>query len=126
MSKSFQASSLVTLEHFFEGNTQIGSIGCNLDDHPGIPKFYEMLKRIRSRKDVQDVLVFISESPDESGTDWAFSDRIYVITCAGKAAVADWLKPLSPDPIEDGWGSETPSNVPAVKPGMKVFFVWWD
>ena len=90
------------LEHFFDSNTDLGSIGCNLIDHPGIPKFYKVLKEIRSRADVQDVLVFITETPEEAGTDWAFSDTIYVLSSASKVAVGDWLKPLSPDPICDG------------------------
>jgi len=114
MPKSFESGSLVTLEHFFDGNTEPGSIGCNLIAHPGIPKFYKVLKEVRSRADVQDVLVFIADTPEENGTDRAFSDRIYILSSASKAAVADWLKSLSPDPIEDGWRSETLADAPAL------------
>ena len=48
---------VVTLEDFFEGNQDEASIGCNLVDHPGVDRFYETLRGIRDRADVQDVLV---------------------------------------------------------------------
>ncbi|MDP4145462.1 MAG: hypothetical protein Q8936_13415 [Bacillota bacterium] len=40
---------LISLELFFEGNDDIGSIGCNLLDHPGTEKFYSVLKNIKDK-----------------------------------------------------------------------------
>lgn len=122
----FESETVVSLEQFFEGNTEIGSIGCNLGEHPGIEQFYSLLKGIRSRSEVQDVLVFITETPEESGTTWAFSDRIYILASAERAVVEEWLKPLQPEPIDAGWVWDKPQNAPEPKPGMKVYFVWWD
>src|SRR5262249_18698986 len=50
---------IVSLEEFFTGNEDLGSIGCNLTDHPGMQTFYTELKAIRSRPDVQGVFVAI-------------------------------------------------------------------
>ncbi|SFB31120.1 hypothetical protein [Clostridium frigidicarnis] len=52
---------VVTLELFFEENNDIGSIVCNLLNHPGIEEFYSILKQIRNKPNVQDVLVEIME-----------------------------------------------------------------
>ncbi len=46
---------VVSLELFFEGNDDPGSIGCNLTDHPGVDRFYAVLRGIRDRPDVHGV-----------------------------------------------------------------------
>lgn len=74
------AEPVVSLELFFDGNEDPGSIGCNLSDHPGPDGFYRVLSAIRDRPDVYGVWVGISEvmDPDE----WPFSDHIYFVTTA--------------------------------------------
>jgi hypothetical protein len=64
---------VVPLEDFFEGNSAPGSIGCNLrkSENPGIAGFFQALKEIRDRPDVQDVLVEIYEMPEDVTT-WPF------------------------------------------------------
>lgn len=120
---------LVSLEDFFVGNEDKGSIGCNLDEHPGIEFFFETLQNIRNRKDVQDVLVEINEidgleEPDDM---WAFSDRVYIITSESREEVAEWVETLMPDEIEEGWAyDKTPALAPQVSEGNKVYGVWWD
>src|SRR3954447_10874149 len=52
---------VVSLEQFFEDNVDLGSIGGNLHPHPGIATFYRVLRDIRDRPEVDDVLVGISE-----------------------------------------------------------------
>jgi hypothetical protein len=60
---------VVTLEDFFEGNPARGSIAPNLgDSHPGLEFFYEHLKNIRNREDVQEVLVNIYDLSGLSST----------------------------------------------------------
>lgn len=44
---------IVSLEDFFTGNNEYGSIGCNLADHPGPQLFFKVLKEIRARSTVQ-------------------------------------------------------------------------
>ena len=117
---------VVSVEDFFEGNEDLDSIGCNLIDHPGIPKFYEVLKGIRAKDNVQDVLIEISEI-DEEFLDWPFSETVYILTSASKEEVGKWMEPLQPDEIFEGWGfKKAPSAAPKLRNGMKVLGVWWD
>ena len=121
---------VVSLEDFFVGNDDLGSIGCNLNEHPGLPFFFETLKEIRSRPDVQDVLVEINdidnlEVPDDDM--WAFSDRIYIITSAARDDVARWTAPLMPDEVEEGWAyGGRPALSPQIANGQRVYAAWWD
>ena len=64
---------VVGLEDFFDGNDDDGSIGCNLleNEHPGPEGFYTVLKAIRSRPEVQDILVEVYEVEDGQ---WPFSE----------------------------------------------------
>jgi len=117
---------IVSLEDFFEGNKDLGSIGCNLIDYPEIPKFYEVLKSIRAKDNVQDVLVEISEV-DEEFLDWPFSETVYILTSASKEEIGKWMEPLQPDEIFEGWGfKKAPSAAPKLQDGMRVFGAWWD
>jgi hypothetical protein len=117
---------VVSLEDFFEGNKDLGSIGCNLTNHPGIPKLYEVLKGIRAKDNVQDVLIEIYEIDDEYA-DWPFSENVYILTSASKKEVEKWMEPLQPDEIFEGWRSKKPpSAAPKLKDGMKVLGAWWD
>lgn len=117
---------VVSLEAFFTGNRDLGSIGPNLaaDEHPGVDGFYAALREIRTREDVQDVLVGICDSGDG---DWPFSHHIYVLTGAPREEVARWLAPLHPDEVFEGYFLDRrPTAVPAPASGAKVFCAWWD
>src|SRR4051812_20945450 len=47
------APQIVSIERFFDGNEDSGSIGCNLTDHPGIDSFRDALTGLLRRPDVQ-------------------------------------------------------------------------
>jgi hypothetical protein len=118
---------LVSLEDFFYGNEDYGSIGCNIPEHPGPQVFFEILKRIRLRDDVQDVLVEINEVEESDETMWPFADRVYILTSGSKEEVEGWAAPLMPDEIEEGYAyGEHTASAPALKQGMKIYSVWWD
>jgi hypothetical protein len=125
MKKPPQPCPILSLEDFFEGNNDLGSIGCNLTPHPGIKIFYSVLKQIRERSNVQTVLIEISQG-EYQYSDWVFSESLYVITSASKQEVEDWLKPLQPDEVGEGWSAGKPSAAPEVKEGMKIYWAWWD
>jgi hypothetical protein len=112
---------VVNLELFFEGNDDPGSIGCNLPDHPGIDRFYAVLRHIRERADVYGVWVGITEvmGPDE----WPFSDHVYVVTTASPDDVTQWAAELDPDPPVDWWNDFPPIPVP---PGAQIVTLFWD
>jgi len=101
----------------------MGSIGANLIDHPGIERFYSTLKAIRDREDVQDIRVEINMIEDM----WPFSDYVWIFSRANRGAVAEWMKPLGPDEVWEGWqAAGPPKNAPVLETGMKVFGAWWD
>lgn len=86
---------VVTLEDFFEGNTCAGSIAVNLPEHPGLDFFYEYLKQIRARPDVQAVLVNIYDLSaiifgDADG--WPSCENIHILTSAPEVEVQQWAE----------------------------------
>jgi hypothetical protein len=118
-------SPLVSLEDFFVGNEDVGSIGCNLMRHPGIAVFYQTLQQIREHPDVQDVLVGISDVEETEGI-WPFSDSVYILTSLPARKVARWLKRLQPDEVGDVPTGRQPERLPALLPGCRVLLAWWD
>ena len=117
------ARPLVTLEEFFVGNEDPGSIGCNLVPHPGVAEFFRVLRGIRERADVEDVLVGVSE--DMGDDTWPFSDCVYVITSAAASDVESWVETLGPEPVVAD-DPEPPANLSTSRPGYRVITVWWD
>jgi hypothetical protein len=63
---------LVTVSEFFDGNDDLGSIGCNLSDHPGVDHFGRVLSDIEARSDVEEVWMRIY---DLEGN-WPFSENL--------------------------------------------------
>jgi hypothetical protein len=117
---------IVCLEDFFVGNSDYGSIGCNLPNNPGPQLFFTKLKAIRDDNSVQDILVEVNEVVEEDPQAWPFSDRIYVLSSTSDDQVRGWLMPLEPDEISVGWANGTPPAAPVLKPGVKVYAAWWD
>jgi hypothetical protein len=115
---------IVAMEEFFEGNDDRGSIGCNLMEHPGIGCFFETLRSIRDRSDVQDVLIEIYEVEEDDESMWPFSERVFVITQAEPEAVANWFAVLQPSEVETGL--PLPPAAPDVQEGSEVYAAWWD
>ena len=116
---------IVSLEDFFEGNDDEGSIGCNLLEHPGIKTFYKVLLDIKNKENVQDVFVEIMEIEDDEEY-WAFSERVYILTNANISEVEDWVEPLEPSEIDEGYAFGEPPLAPNLKEEYKVLSVWWD
>jgi hypothetical protein len=113
---------IVTLEEFFVGNDDYGSIGCNLEPMLGPQYFYEALKSIRLRPNVQDVLVEVVEIEEEVAAMWPFADRVYVLTDGTLDDVSNWAAPIQPDAVED----TSENSVRALQRGFKCYSLWWD
>ena len=116
---------VVSLEEFFVGNSDCGSIGPNMDGPLGPQAFYSVLKSIRERESVQDILVGISEVVDDPRS-WPFAYRVHVITSASVNSVREWLSPLQPDEIVGGWGGYEPGTLPQIESGSGVYTALWD
>jgi hypothetical protein len=116
---------VVSLEQFFEDNVDLGSIGAGLDPHPGIATFYAVLRAIRDRPEVDDVLVGISAVVETGG--WPSSSHVYVITTASPAEVAGWAAPLHRGEPREGWWNGGPPRWPIQVPDdAHIVTFWWD
>ena len=92
---------LVTLEEFFIGNDDYGSIGCNWAQSPGPQFFFEKLKQIRSKSNVQDVLVEVTEVEENDDELGPYSNTVYVYADATLEEIAEWAVDLQPDVVEE-------------------------
>ena len=119
-------SPLVTLEEFFAGNDDLGSIGCNFyPDQPAPCEFYELFRSIRTKPGVTDVRVEVSEHDDPD--EWPFSDTVWIVTSESPEAVAAWLgERFAADEIFVGFQSDRPRESILIPDGMNAIGVWWD
>ena len=114
----------VTVDDFFEGNAEPGSIGPNIyPSQPSPKEFHDKLNDLKNTDKVVDILVRIADVEDLG---WPYTDTVYFITDMTKEELAANLMDLFPDEIYDDWMYGKPVNAPAIKEGMKVYSVWWD
>ena len=115
---------LVPVDEFFDGNDDIGSIGCNLPEHPGIDAFRTALARLKERDDVVAVYAQIAEI--DPGEDcWPFADTVFVVGWLSSEDLAAELEALEPDEV----GSAEYFGVPEQllhKHKEPVLAAWWD
>lgn len=114
---------LVTLEEFFTGNSEAGSIGCNLPSAPSPEQFHGLFQAIARRPEVADIRVQITafDAPE-----WPFSDTVYIMTSASAEEVASWFpEDLRPDETWRGFADQGYEPY-AVPPGTEPIGCWWD
>jgi hypothetical protein len=116
---------LVSLEEFFDGNDDWGSIGYNFYPQPAPQEFYAVFKSIRERTDVVDVLVEIKDQVEP--TDWPSTDTIWVITSLSPALIQQLLgETFQGDDVLEGWPQDHPIEFYEVPLGMKPLGIWYD
>jgi hypothetical protein len=119
-----QYGQVVPIAEFFDGNDDLGSIGCNLDPHPGVDAFRDVLTGLLHRPDVKAVYVQISEL-DPGEDSWPFTDTVFV---SGKISADDLrsaVSSLQPDEVGDSTQfGVSPST--ADRYGSPLLVVWWD
>jgi len=117
---------LVSLEDFFEGNDDFGSIGCNFyPEQPAPAEFYAFFLDIRSKPSVADVRVEVTQHDDPG--EWPFSDTIWIVTSESTQVVAAWLgERFAADEIFAGLHSDRPYEPIPIPDGMSAVGVWWD
>jgi len=114
---------LLTVDEFFEGNSVVGSIGCNLEGEPSPETFYSLFQTIAQRPDVKDIRVQITAFDDPA---WPFTDTVYVMTTASPEEVANWF-PEHLRPTETSAGFIDQEYEPyAVPAGVQPVTCWWD
>lgn len=115
---------IVSIARFFDGNDDIGSIGCNLLEHPGIDAFRELLEGVLLRPDVEAVYARIWEL--DPGEDcWPFTDTIFVVGTIDLDELRAVLAPLAPDEVTSGDAFGIPPLIAAMHQAP-VLAAWWD
>lgn len=120
-----QKNCIVSLEDFFVGNDDGGSIWCNLLSEPEPNYVFKTLLDIRDKPDVADVKIMITQF-DGGVDEWPFSDTIIFITSATIEQIQNHLgEDNCPDEIGlDTELTQSPSlNIPQ---NMKAIVGWWD
>ena len=115
---------LVPIQRFFDGNDDLGSIGCNLLAHPGMYAFRETLAGLLRRPDVQAVYAQIAERDPGAGS-WPFTDTVLVVGRIPAAELRRVVRGLRPDEVGT---AEDLAISPAVteKYDSPLLAVWWD
>ena len=115
---------LVPVLEFFDGNDDVGSIGCNLLDHPGIDVFRTTFSRLMQRGDVQAIYAQIAEL-DPGDDSWPFTDTIFVVVTLSQSDLEAELSLLEPDEV----GAAEDFGVPDTllqKYKAPILAAWWD
>lgn len=114
---------LLSVDEFFDGNDEVGSIGCNLVDPPSPEVFHKLFRDIAARSDVADIRVQVTafDMPE-----WPFTDTVYIMTTCSAAEVMSWFpEALRPDETWRGFVDQAyePYEVPT---GFHPVACWWD
>jgi hypothetical protein len=115
---------LLPIETFFDGNDDLGSIGCNLPEHPGIATFRQTFARIAGRPDVEAIYARISEV-DPGDDCWPFADTVFVVGAIPADELASELKALEPDEVISAEDAVVLA-VLAQGHSSPVLLAWWD
>jgi len=115
---------LVPIDVFFDGNDDLGSIGCNLLEHPGIEAFRAIFARLSEREDVDAIFAQIAEV-DPGDDCWPFSDTVFVVGTLTVEDLASELSALEPDEIGAAEGFGAPDSL-LTKSAKPVLAAWWD
>ncbi len=124
----------LSLEEYFEGNGDAGSIGANKSLAPPLDTlegWYRELARLRGLADLREVVIWNSTiEPYEGGriADWPFTDSVVVVTALEGDEVAEAFRALEPDEVltlESPEDLERSGFVP-LNGREQAFQVWWE
>jgi hypothetical protein len=115
---------IVPITRFFDGNDDLGSIGCNLLHHPGINLFRDVLVGLLVRPDVRAVYAQISEL--DPGEDyWPLTDTVLVVGDISASDLITAVSELEPDEVAIAQDSDIlPSIFETYRTPIVV--IWWD
>lgn len=115
---------VVAIETFFDGNDDLGSIGCNLTQHPGIEAFRSTFERIAKRPDVEAIYALIAEV-DPGEDSWPFADTVLVVGSISSSELASELAALGPDEVGSAADFDIPPKLAATH-SSPILAAWWD
>ena len=114
---------VVPIDRFLDGNDDLGSIGCNLDPHPGIARFRQVLTGLLARPDVEALYARIAELDPGEGC-WPFADTVLVVGTIPAADLRSAVGGLLPDEVGPADGFGVPPAVAEHRSPISV--LWWD
>jgi hypothetical protein len=117
-----ESRALITVEEFFDGNDDLGSIGCNLVEHPGLDHFLHTLSAIAKRPDVEQVWLRIYDL--EEG-DWPFSENVLIVGKMPLSEIQDSIDSLQPSEVSQMKFDWVPSRDQSLF-GREYINLWWD
>lgn len=115
---------VVKIETFFDGNDDLGSIGCNLEQHPGIEAFRSTFERIAKRPDVEAIYAQIAEVDPGEGS-WPFADTVLVVGSISISELASEVAGLEPDEVGSAADLGAAPELAAVH-SSPILAAWWD
>lgn len=114
----------VEIEQFFDGNDDLGSIWCNLDEPPeDMSQVSEFLHSIRSRSDVHGLRILVTQF-DGGEDEWPFSDAILVVTEASTTEVQGWFNQFPPNEVFIEESEKLLSDL--AYSGRAAVRLWWN
>lgn len=115
---------IVAVDRFFDGNDDLGSIGCNLFEHPGIDTFRDTLVGLLSRPDVEAVYALIYElDPGEDA--WPFADTVLVFGDISRVDLERATTNLQPDEVAAPEPYGIPESITS-RHRSPAQVIWWD
>ena len=131
LNKKPNAPMLVTLDDFFIGNNDYGSIAANSYSRPSNQEYYKLLKKIQSDPRIKRILVNLNDLHLYEGNKfsefWPYADYIYVV---GNMPINDLrknLEKLMPDEINFVQpDDEILDSIKFNKNEDKLIYIWWD
>jgi hypothetical protein len=115
---------IVDINRFLDGNDDLGSIGCNLMEHPGIDAFREAFSKLQRRPDVNAVYAQIAEL-DPAEDAWPFTDTIVVVGSISAEELRDQLAHLQPDEVGPA-DTYSISSALSANDREAALIAWWD
>jgi hypothetical protein len=115
---------IVPMDRFFDGNDDVGSIGCNLLKHPGIEIFCDTFSNLAQRPDVEAIYARIAELDPGQGC-WPFSDTVFVVGNIPSNELRAILQQLDPDEVGRGEDYDLPEEIRR-RHAEPVIAAWWD
>jgi hypothetical protein len=116
---------LVTLEDFFVGNDQCGSICPHVEPQPSPSDVFVVFNLIRENTNVD--AVFVMPTQIDSNNDWPFSDTVWIITSLSENELRNLIpKNFWPSEFSSGWPRHFKVQERPVPEGMRPVAAWYD
>lgn len=114
----------VSIEQFFDGNDDLGSIMCNLEVE-SLREIRTRLEEIRAHPDVHSLLIHVQETMEEDPECWPLSEQVLLVTSLfDDEEIAELFgDDFRPDEV---WELEdAPDELTNADPPRRGVICWW-